>query len=85
LLKRQLEYIRVLSTMKRLGFEIFARKLVRGGNDLKLPFLILLVAIAVPAVGGIFGAIVAYSDFRRTMKERIRGNRDNMIAWRRIR
>jgi hypothetical protein len=48
---------------------------------LKLPFLILLVAIAVPAVGGIFGAIVAYSDFKRTMKERTQGNRDPMIAF----
>jgi len=60
---------RLVAMKKRLGFAIFARKFVRG------------VAIAVPAVGGIFGTLVAMSDIRRTLKEKERGNRNVMTAF----
>ena len=60
---------RIIATKKRLGVALLARKLVRG------------VAIAVPAVGGIFGAIVAISDYRRTLSEYNKGNQNPAIAF----
>jgi len=47
----------LLKIKKRLGVQLLARKFARGA------------AIAVPAVGGIFGVIVTYFDVRRTLLE----------------
>jgi hypothetical protein len=48
---------RLLQIKKRLGFLLIARKLARG------------VAIAIPAIGGIFATIVTFYDGKRTKRE----------------